>query len=550
MPPIQHEVYFVAELFGGMLPVTDSPMLLFAPTSDPWNDFGFRTRFVYRLLSRAGDNQLTGEVHLAFVGDEGSSTDTVRAAVKSGEAVPASAFPPLFTMHVNMQKYRDLIRQLGPERGRDILLAMNDLVAIRYRESPPTWLGEATRSAPFTLAFMRASETFFAYHNAGSVLSGLEAETLTGMSTVLRLRFKLASFRNEHDLRFGFATGGPLPARVAVTIGKNGMGKSQTLGTLARSLLGDDDRLRDAEGARPHVHRLLAISSPGDASETFPAPNPLTDRVRYHRVSLRLTPAGGGFGVGDAIVQLARSEDTIGGASRWGIFVRALARLFPTDALFVRTSLSGQAPGGEDGPFADVPLKALREGGEQQRLERWARIDPASDLYRHARGERVPLSSGQLAFVRFAAQVCLHIENGTLLLCDEPETHLHPNLVTDFMALLEHLLDATGSLAILATHSAFVVREVPRPQVIVLRDAADGGVDVGVPRLRTLGADVGEISRFVFGDELFGRLVSKAKALLESDAENSTSLLGALEGELSAEAWMHLQRALAQDPPK
>jgi energy-coupling factor transporter ATP-binding protein EcfA2 len=192
----------------------------------------------------------------------------------------------------------------------------------------------------------------------------------------------------------------------------------------------------------------------------------------------------------------------------------------------------------------------MRNGGEQQRLERWGNVDARADVFRSVNGEVFPLSSGQLTFIRFAAQACLHIENGTMVLCDEPETHLHPNYISDFVRLLDKLLAETGSFAILATHSAYFVREVARSQVIVLRQTENKKVEVLTPRLRTFGADIGEISHFVFEDELFGNLVRQVRHQLKSNPSQAAKYLNSLERELSVEAWMSLSREVPRKEEK
>ncbi|MHC5791870.1 AAA family ATPase, partial [Streptococcus pyogenes] len=79
--------------------------------------------------------------------------------------------------------------------------------------------------------------------------------------------------------------------------------------------------------------------------------------------------------------------------------------------------------------------------------------------------DEYPLSSGQLSFFKFALLACLHIENGSFVLLDEPETHLHPSMISDFITLLDNILERTGSYALIATHSTYFVREVAREQV-------------------------------------------------------------------------------------
>ena len=102
--------------------------------------------------------------------------------------------------------------------------------------------------------------------------------------------------------------------------------------------------------------------------------------------------------------------------------------------------------------------------------------------------------------IQFAAQAAASVENGSLLLLDEPETHLHPNYVSQFMDLLQDLLARTRSVAIIATHSAYVLREVPRQRVTVLSRDEDGRILADRPRMQTFGANIDDLSQFVFID--------------------------------------------------
>jgi hypothetical protein len=75
----------------------------------------------------------------------------------------------------------------------------------------------------------------------------------------------------------------------------------------------------------------------------------------------------------------------------------------------------------------------------------------------------------------------------------------------------------------------------------------DRMVEVLKPRLRTLGADVGEISHFVFQDANFGALLELVRSRLKENKAQASTLLKALEIELSEEAWMNLRLELPLD---
>lgn len=155
-----------------------------------------------------------------------------------------------------------------------------------------------------------------------------------------------------------------------------------------------------------------------------------------------------------------------------------------------------------------------------------------------------PLSSGQLAFIKFLVQACLFVENGTLVLLDEPETHLHPNFISKFVRVLDRLLKLTGSIAIIATHSAYFVREVPKKQVLVFKEDTHGHVDIQNPRLKTFGADVGAISYFVFEDEITNALVEDILENFPKNLDEQTKFLHELKDELSSDVMMYICRKL------
>ncbi|XAZ48139.1 AAA family ATPase [Pseudomonas simiae] len=139
--------------------------------------------------------------------------------------------------------------------------------------------------------------------------------------------------------------------------------------------------------------------------------------------------------------------------------------------------------------------------GEQKILDTLGSIDKSRDpsFFSFAAQTPIKLSSGQRSMFRFALHFIAHAGFGTLLIIDEPETYLHPNLVSDYMMLLYSILEQTRSVAIVATHSAYVVRETPTHCVHVLKKI-DGVVKAHHVYVKTLGASVSELSYAVFGD--------------------------------------------------
>jgi len=94
------------------------------------------------------------------------------------------------------------------------------------------------------------------------------------------------------------------------------------------------------------------------------------------------------------------------------------------------------------------------------------------------------------------------IKPNSLILIDEPENTLHPNLEVDFIRILHSILDDDDfkSFAIIATHSSIIAREVPSQFVRVIKIDGEGQPVITQPTINTFGADVGTITNYVFDD--------------------------------------------------
>ncbi|QYY30861.1 ATP-binding protein [Cupriavidus pinatubonensis] len=517
--------------------------VLIVPSSDSWNDFGLHSRVDVRM--RLGED--AKEHHaFSFIGfltntpSEPNGISPLNDLLKGAEqlTIPATDSHRFFTMLPDMESYRAIVRAFGSQHAFVALKAMKDLVALRATAPRPNWLDLATRTRVFQVSFMRNTESYFAFKNAASVLRELEFEETRELSRSLRITFALAGRPDSHDLTFDFDHDGTLPKRIAVVIGKNGVGKSQTLGRIAKAALGGHKSLRDGDsGERPLFNRVLAFAPSNEAHSVFPTEQWQRPRVRYYRFSLNRSRdrSRNTHHVTDKIVQLARSVDRIGKRSRWEIFLSAIRAIDRWEEL----SLPNR-----DKPAEPLALESLPRASEQRLLERLSSVHIDKEPIRVLDGSSYPLSSGEISFLRFAAQASLHIDNGSLLLLDEPETHLHPNFVSQFAALLDRLLDQTGSAAIIATHSAYFVREVFQSQVLVLRQDATGRVSSERPRLRTFGADVGAISHFVFGEDEPSRMASDVERRLKTAFNTWQELYDVYKDELSHEMLGALRDAM------
>jgi energy-coupling factor transporter ATP-binding protein EcfA2 len=442
-----------------------------------------------------------------------------------GGRLPADQVPKFFTMLPDMLAYRKIVSFFGVGVAREMLVTMNDVVAADAGLPGTSSLREAKKLPVFQQAFLRQSESFFAWANAGPILRGLEYEEIGQISSTFNIRFRLSGRPNEHDLTFRFdVKDHVLPRRFSIVIGKNGVGKSQTLANIARAALRGTKALTDEHGKRPVLNRLLAFSP--TVSSTLPSERIRNPRIWYRRFAM--THSGGarhGQTAAQLIVQLVRSTEGIRERKRLQLFLDAIGAIDDAHELGLRSR-------NNDGI---IRFDELRPGTEQRRLETLGSIDERYEPVRVIDGRPYALSSGEQSFVRFAAIASLHIENGTLVLLDEPETHLHPNFISQFVGVLDSVLEATGSAAIIATHSVYFVREAFEDQVIVLRSDLDRTIIAEPPKLKTFGADVGAISYFVFGEDQPSRLAQKVEDLIAEGSASWAKTLETFKDDLSLE---------------
>lgn len=107
------------------------------------------------------------------------------------------------------------------------------------------------------------------------------------------------------------------------------------------------------------------------------------------------------------------------------------------------------------------------------------------------------LSSGESVLLYNLIRTLKTITYYSLFLIDEPEIHLHPNFVSDYMRFLYLMLDKFESYAIIATHSVFVIREV-KSECVYIVQKQDNNCYIAKPPRETLGANAMTLNEDVF----------------------------------------------------
>jgi hypothetical protein len=204
---------------------------------------------------------------------------------------------------------------------------------------------------------------------------------------------------------------------------------------LAYALSGlDEKEVPNLGPTRPLVSQVIAISY--SAFDTFTRPHYREDGVNYAYCGLR--DAAGRVDMDSAMESFDKSLSSI----------RQQHREQQWAWLLQHSGILNEFP--EPERITQLPFK---EGGWLQKQ-----------------------SSGQKLLLFILAKVLANIRQGSILLFDEPETHLHPQMLSSMMRLLHILLREFRSYAIVATHSPIVLQEIPARDIRILE--REGGVPI------------------------------------------------------------------------
>lgn len=141
------------------------------------------------------------------------------------------------------------------------------------------------------------------------------------------------------------------------------------------------------------------------------------------------------------------------------------------------------------------------------------------------------LSSGQKVLFFIITELIVNIRYNSLLIFDEPETHLHPNAITEFMGVIMQLLEEYDSYGIIATHSPLVVREVFSDSIYVFEK------EENTPRIRrlefeTFGENLSIITDEIFGNRDVSKYYIKAIENLVNEGKSYEDIENLIEGEV------------------
>ena len=507
-----------------------------------WDDFSYKTTYEVTVYDAAGVEHVLGSAKIMFMGQEPGHQPF---------DVPVEGLPYRFCSLGSDRSYYVALSRLSPALLRPLLAGLGDCVADPdrfhgFRNEPamtnsllrgvspddvlvsfPRVLGGQVQLTPFLFTFVLGGE--LQAHPADGFDNMWIAPTASGPPAV------------PGEVRLGFAVrpNSKPPSNVHVLIGRNGVGKTRLLAGMADALtnrpaasFGLTGRFEFA--VQPGVLQTDFLNLVIVSFSAFDHFDPLTGNA-----SARTESSVPLYYVG--VKKLVGSETA--GPPQLGIkspedlnsdFGQAIDNL-SQDSMRLERWLAAMRVLSSDPGIADLDLQSLPE-----------KPDDVAIGALKARASR--MSSGHKIVLLTMARLVENVSERSLVLIDEPETHLHPPLLGSFMRALSDLLSETNGVAIVATHSPVVLQEVPRDAVWQL-SPADEGLKAERPIAETFAENVSVLTRKVFGLETEQ---SGFFRLLRHEAEHASydDVDAAFRGRIGAEGRALLRAFTWREEPK
>lgn len=478
--------------------------------TDNWNDYSFVTMFYMSVHDAEGELHDIGNVKLGYVGQTTRDVSHTKLT-DTFEKVPAD----FFSLGTDADYYSNM-RGLPSELASEILQAMND---VAYR---PEIYEIAKGEEVFSTSLLRGVSI--------SAIKGQFARIINGQPPLTDFKFEFVrNAESRHasvNLAFNVEAGSLPSTNIHAIIGRNGVGKTTLLNEMIDAVICRKDPSVTFNGfngwskqpiSGEYFSSLVSVSF--SAFDPFYPPEEQSDPTLgtcYFYIGLKNS---------DADNSSLRSIEDI-----HKDFIRSLGLCLSQESKKARW-LGAISSLESDENFSEMRL------GKVATLKRNAALDKALELVRL-------MSTGHAVVLLTITKLVARVEEKTLVIIDEPESHLHPPLLSAFIRALSELLHDRNGVAIIATHSPVVLQEVPKSCVWKIHRYRSA-LSCKRPEQETFGENVGILTREVFGLEV---MKSGFHRLITDSVDNGGSydeILEGYDGQLGFEAKAILKALVA-----
>lgn len=436
-------------------------------TWDDWNDYSFLTLFGIFYIDEKSQKHDLGGVKIGYFGQIESER---RLAI--GNTFD-EIDPEFFSIGVDVDYYEKL-NEFGDLIRDRVLIGLRDI---------------AKDSELYERAILETvTKVSFLRSISESTITGQFRRLANGASKLTSYHFKFISPVIQDgvtpmEFSFNVIPNSNPPTNIHILIGRNGVGKTFLINNMINSLTKANDKLSKLgefistdENETKLFANLICVTF--SAFDDFNHPPEQRDKslgIKYSYIGLKavenqdnLNEPKSSLLLQEEFVKSIIACKNNYRVSRW----KRAINILESDPIFRAANITSLIDNDTENDIMGF----------------------SSELFRR-------LSSGHKIVLLSITRLVETIEERSLLLIDEPESHLHPPLLSSFIRAVSDLLINRNGVSIMATHSPVILQEVPKACVWKLRR---NGAEAVAERLEieSFGENVGILTQEVFGLEV------------------------------------------------
>lgn len=444
---------------------------------DSWNDYGFITMFDLTFRKDVSSNISLGKVKIMKRGSE-STWETLPEKFTSLEQ-------DFCSLGQNKSYYQKL-KNLLDSNYNSFLLALRDVAIF------PKIHEQFENDDIFKTSLIRNNEVERLARTVRFEIEGVNPNEYFKFNYTYQPPYA----KNSIAFNFDFEYNTDFEHRIYAIIGKNGTGKTRVLSSLAKSL--SEKEPQSFTPRKPIYGKVFTVSY--SFFDRFEIPN---SDASFNYVYCGLKKSN----------------------NEWKTEEDMLADFFESVRLI-------KSKGLENEWFKTLCNFILPEILEIAFDKEEDFINDYNYIFKEDRFSdiQIMLSSGQSIILYMISEILSQIRFDSLILFDEPETHLHPNAISALLNALFTLVKRFKSFCVLATHSPLIIQEIPARNIFILERENDSAYVRELER-ESFGENLTTITQDIFGNrevprhfiKLIEDLISKGKmyseivSILESD---------------------------------
>ncbi|BDS11321.1 AbiJ-related protein [Aureispira anguillae] len=457
-----------------------------------WNDYSVVSSFSLFYYSEGIQYVYIGDVKIIHI-------ETLNTSKK----IPLSfnSLPDIFcSLGQNISYYNRLKEHFGKE-FKSILFALRDAAFF------PDIHEKYEQNSNFINSLIRTNTAERLLREAKYQVYNYDLSNLYSFKYTFQPKYSKESI----EVDFNFNNNKNLPNRIYAIIGKNGIGKTQLISSLPFDIYKKKDDVFMPK--TPLFSKVIAVSY--SIFDSFKVPQK-TASFNYLYCGLK-DENGENISEKDLVRRFHKSSQKIKNLKRIQEWNQILLN-------FIDKQLLSQF----------IRLKRI-----DQRREYVIDFEGFSKI-------KNILSSGQNIILYIITEIVANIRYDSLLLYDEPETHLHPNAISQLINTIYELVNEFESYCILATHSPLIIRELLSRNVYIL-ERFDDTPAIRKLNIETFGENLTTLTEEVFGNR---EIPKQYKIILENlvyEGKNYEQILSLLESDnipLSLNAKIYIKSLL------